>query len=154
MPSYERAGRLKIPQWWLDLALAKLDQPGIRGVDVAARASAFVGRRKPWDASAISKFKAGHGRTMQMVEGLSFALGIVRPFFTASTETAANVMMQLEGLSNPVSSPDAAKFALADQAVATEVRKAIVDGGVERRVVSSNNGDSRGAGVRSRVSRR
>lgn len=158
MPSNERAGRLAIPRWWLDLAFARLERPGTKSADVARLASEHVGRRKPWDVSAISKFKAGCGQTMQMIDGLSFALGIARPFFTAPTEGAAVLMSEIERLSNAtlLSTPVAHKLALADATVDKEVRNAIVDGSRARGVTSSGYADSRarGVGVRTRGSRR
>lgn len=95
MATNERSSNVEIPEWWLSKALAMLRSPGVRLADVARDASLHAGRGSAWDKSAISKFiKPGTGRTVALTNGISAALKIPPPFFTAMDEQAAVDMQQ------------------------------------------------------------
>ena len=63
MAKYERSGKARLPQWWLDKVLPLLDDPNINRADVAKAASRHAGRTSAWKSDAISKFAAGTVRT-------------------------------------------------------------------------------------------
>jgi hypothetical protein len=88
---YERSGKHDLPKWWTDLAWPALEKA--KYGDVAVKASAHAGRKSAWDSSAITKFKLGTaGRTRELANGISYALGIPQPFFTARSEEEAKSM--------------------------------------------------------------
>lgn len=160
MSTKERKSRVQVPLWWLEIALPKLDSPDTNLADVARVASDHAGRKKAWDSSAISKFKTGEGRTVALTNGISHALGIEQPFFTAPTEIAAKQMALIIQADEDGRRGQAHKTTI-DQAlpvmdgVADEaIRHGLVDADVRRGVVSSDNGDQSGRGVRARRSRR
>lgn len=89
MAKYERSGKTQVPQWWLDKVIPILDRTTMTNDEIARRASEYIGRASPWKGDAISKFKEGQVRTIELTNGISAALQVPPPFFTAPTEEAA-----------------------------------------------------------------
>ena len=92
---YERAGQSDIPDWWMDLATERIKSAN--NADVAAAASSHAGRTSAWTGDAISKFFLyGTGRTRELTNGISHALGIPPPFFTARSAEEAEVFEKMQ----------------------------------------------------------
>lgn len=96
MSTYERSGRTEVPQWWLDKVIPVLNSPDTKNKAIALAASAAAGRRSPWGGDAISKFKSGEVRTIELANGLSDVLKIPRPFHVARSEQAAIAMTAID----------------------------------------------------------
>jgi|SRR5882757_1600052 len=146
MSKKEISGSPEIPEWWLSKAIPMLDSPGIKNADIARAASRFAGRSDghQWRYDSISKFKAGIGRSVALTNGISAALGIPPPFFTASSEKAASVMFAVALLAQ--AELDAA-LEVIDGVAAREIAQATVTRSLAV-VVSSTNDDSHGGRTR------
>lgn len=94
---------------------------------VAAKASIHAGRSSPWGGDAISKFISGSARTRELANGISFALGIPQPFFTARSEKEAIAMAAVMEAFGPTElNPDQrAKLQALDELGEAERRAAI-----------------------------
>ena len=101
---YERAGKPKLPQWWTDLAFPALQDADYG--EVAEKASKYAGRKSPWKRDAISKFVSGVARTRELANGISHALGIAQPFFTARSEQESKAIKNLMEAFGPTLTPD------------------------------------------------
>jgi hypothetical protein len=101
---YERKGKPQLPDWWTDLAFPLLDKASYKSI--ATHASAHACRESPWTASAISKFVSGAARTRELANGISYALGIPQPFFTARSEKEAKALTAVMEASEPLLSEE------------------------------------------------
>ena len=88
MGTYERT-KTEVPKWWLDIALPLLEKEETKFAEIARKASEFAGRQKAWTPSAITKFKQGVGRSVDLTNALSYVLEITPPFFIARTKPEA-----------------------------------------------------------------
>src|SRR6185436_15504109 len=122
MPKYERSGKVNPPQWWLDKVLPLLDDPSIKHSDIAQAASRHAGRTSPWKGDAISKFASGTVRTIELANGISAALKVVQPFFTAPTEAAASAMSVIVERERTHLDEKQQKLRAIDGVVAKEIR--------------------------------
>lgn len=146
MSKNERMSKVEIPAWWLAKAMPLLNSPTVKLADVARAASAHAGRSNPWDQSAISKFKDGVGRTVALTNGISEALRIPPPFFTAPTEQAASEMYVI------LQRERERTLSIADGVADAAFRDGLVDAG-RARGAHSFDGAKRGPGERSRRAR-
>lgn len=161
MSKKERAGNPELPEWWLAKAIPLLDSPSIKNADIARAASQFAERPAghEWRSDAISKFKDGIGRSVALANGISQALGVPPPFFTAPTERAASEMLavarraQEELAVQRRDEERASSLKVIDGVAAKEIAHGIVTKSLTG-VVSSPNGDTGGRGVRTRGTRR
>jgi hypothetical protein len=152
MTRKERMDAPDVPTWWLEKVLPLLDSPAVDPAEVARHASIHAQRQSPWTANSISKFKSGTGRTVALVNGISSALQIPQPFFTAPTEAAAVEMAQIVRSAKPQAKPQldapVEKLAVVDGVAAREIRAAKVDADRKRTVGSTNHAEKSGSGER------
>ena len=122
---YERSGKPTLPDWWTRIAF-----PLLKAADygqVAAKASVYAGRQNPWRGDAISKFVSGTARTRELANGISRALGIPQPFFTARSEKEAiaiSAVMEASEASE-LNPEQRARLEVLDQVADSERRSAI-----------------------------
>jgi hypothetical protein len=124
-PKYERSGKAKPPQWWLDKVLPILASKEVRYADIARAASEHAGRRSPWRADAISKFRSGEIQTEELANGISAALQIPPPFFVAPTEAAAVAMLQIVKREQAYTGTQSEKLTVIDRVADAQVGAAI-----------------------------
>jgi hypothetical protein len=123
--AYERSGRPDLPGWWTSIVFSLLrkqeDREGnhMDFAAVARIASEYAGRRSAWKGDAISKFISGAARTRELANGISHALGVAQPFFTARSENEAKAIEALMASSGSVAiSPiQSGRMQAADEAV-------------------------------------
>lgn len=121
---YERTGKPQLPSWWTDMAWPRLKDANYG--EVAAKASIVAGRESPWRGDSITKFVQGTARTRELANGISRALGIPQPFFTARSEREARALQAVMETTEPlISSEQEAKLHALDQAAEAERRAAI-----------------------------
>lgn len=150
MARNERSGRAKIPQWWLDKVLPMLNDRSIRLADVAEAASRHAGRKSAWGRDAISKFATGIGQTVELANGISAALHVPQPFFTAPSETAASAMALIVERERepPYDDYDRRNLAAYDSSHAREM-KSVGSGMSHSAAVGSSDGEEGARGKRS-----
>jgi hypothetical protein len=148
MAKYERSGKVRVPQWWLDKVLPILDDPSVRLADVAKAASQHAGRASPWKGDAVSKFASGTVRTIELANGIAAALHVPQPFFTAPSEAAASAMVLIVERERAHDEEDKRKLAAYDASQSREVKS--VSSGVTQNaaVVSPDHGNQGGRGSR------
>lgn len=152
---YERMSKDDVPGWWLDKVLPLLDGPSTKAADVARDASAHAGRTSPWTPSAISRFKDGIGRTVALTNGISAALQVPQPFFTAPTERAAAEILQIVKREQAHAEEERKKRQVVDGVARGAIHTAMVDSERKRTVMSVDDGAQSGRGERTgRASRR
>jgi hypothetical protein len=150
MAKYERSGKVRVPQWWLDKVLPLLDDRSINYAEIARLASRHAGRRSPWGASAISKFASGEVRTIELTNGISAALAVVQPFFVAPNEAAASAMTVIVKREHGYADAMHQKLSVFDRVADKELRSKDVDPARNAAVVSAEHGSQGGRGVRAR----
>ncbi len=159
MSKYERSGKARVPQWWLDRVLPILNSRNIRYEDLAREASRHAGRSSPWRGDAISKFASGEVRTIELTNGISAALGVVQPFFTAPTEATASAfnlaLKRAQDHEDKTRHPDQDQLlSVTDELADEAIRRGVVDVKRSAAVLSSDHGDKSGRGGRARRSGR
>lgn len=147
MPKKERRSSVSVPEWWIDRAFTLIDEAKDTLDVIAQRASVAAQRKNPWGGDAISKYRQGVGRTVDLTNALSAALGIVRPFFTAPTESAATIIAEIVRNEQQHLDEKTPKFTVADERVVKEIRSSLVDASSAHGVGSSDHGQPRGDGV-------
>ena len=150
MSKYERSGKVRVPEWWLAKVLPLLDHPSVKLADVARAASRHAGRTSPWKTDAISKFATGTVRTIELTNGISAALGVVQPFFTAPTEAAASAMSLIAQDTHVANVEQHKKLSAFDRVAAREIESVDVDQGRNAAVASPDHGSKVGRGGRTR----
>lgn len=101
--TYERSGKVRIPEWWLALAMPMLETYEGRYTTLAHLASLAGKRVSPWNRSAISKFMLGDVRTIELCNALSVVLEIPSPFHVAESREAAIAMREVASVAPAIS---------------------------------------------------
>lgn len=151
--TYERAGKPSLPKWWTDVVFPRLKDKDVDYGEIAAKASIYANRKSAWKRDAISKFVSGSARTRELANGISLALGVDQPYFTArSAKESCAIKAVMDAVEGPTVNPEQqARLIALDQAGEGE-RKSAID--QSQAILSQDDEGTSGRGRVGRTTRR